>query len=383
MALAWAGAMVAAPLNGLRVWYFSVCEVLLAVAVAGTIAVPTLRRRELDVSGYGGVLAGLGLMAAGGLLAAAVATASVASLVATVSFVAATVGSVLAWLLWAPSRIQLRWFCALWLGAAVVSSLWALGADGTVAGRHLGLASHPNSLGLVCVLGTGLALGLAFDGGNRLNRYVAGAACLALLGGLLSSGSRAALLGLVSAVPAVAVLSSRRRVALASAVVAAAVGAAVLVGVLVTPTQGQVGRFTGDISTAESDARRLEQLDRGLDRVAENPVTGAGFEFAGEVHSIYLQSLVAAGPLGLVGLLVASCSVLVTARRRLAAEPETVGGDRGLLAGMAGGYVGYLVAGAFQNSLSARHVWLYVAATLALARPSTATGDDHQGEGVR
>jgi hypothetical protein len=77
---------------------------------------------------------------------------------------------------------------------------------------------------------------------------------------------------------------------------------------------------------------------------------------------------VAAGPLGLIGLLVASASVLVAARASLAVEQEAESGDRALLVGLAGGYVGYLVAAAFQNSLSARYVWLYVAATLALAR---------------
>ena len=57
-------------------------------------------------------------------------------------------------------------------------------------------------------------------------------------------------------------------------------------------------------------------------------------------------------------------------------------GDRALLAGLAGGYVGYLVGAAFQNTLAERYVWLFVAGTLALAGglrddrvPRSARGD--------
>jgi hypothetical protein len=39
-----------------------------------------------------------------------------------------------------------------------------------------------------------------------------------------------------------------------------------------------------------------------------------------------------------------------------------------LLAGLTAGYIGYLVAGAFQNSLSDRTVWVFVAGMLALSQ---------------
>lgn len=366
----WAAAMVSAPLNGLRIGSFTLCDLLLAVAILGTVASRAFGRRRLDVSGYGGVLAGLALITCGGLLAAGLTPATGASLLGTFTFVFTTAGLVAALALWAPSRSQVRWFCALWLAGAVASSLWALLGTAAVAGRRFGLASHPNSLGLVCVLGTGLALGFALSArGKGLPRYFAGASWLTLMGALFSSGSRAALLGVVSALPGLAVFSSRRGLVLLTTITTtAAVGAAVLVGVLHTPSQGHLGRFLGDPSTAESDALRVGQLARSLDRVAEHPVTGAGFEYAGEAHSIYLQVLVAAGPLGVIGLVVASWSVLVAARRGMGSQCETMSGDRGLLAGLAGGYVGYLVAAVFQNSLSARYVWLYVAVTLALAR---------------
>ena len=61
-------------------------------------------------------------------------------------------------------------------------------------------------------------------------------------------------------------------------------------------------------------------------------------------------------------------------------------GDRALLAGLAGGYVGYLVGAAFQNTLAERYVWLFVAGTLALAgsmRDDRVPGTTPSDEGSR
>lgn len=375
---AWAGVMFTAPLNGVRVLrWLTLCDVLLAVALVATAASPTLRRPLRDALDKRGVLAGLALITGGALLGTAFAADYGLSLLGTVGFFFATAGPVMALVLWAPSRNHLRWFCVLWLAGAVVSSLWAVLGGPTMVGRRLGLASHPNSLGLISALGTGVAFAFVLAG-PRLLRWLAGVSCLVLVGGMWASGSRAALLAVVSAVPAVAVLSKRPRVAMFSGAAAAVVGAAVFVGVVHAPALGDVGRLLGDRSTVESDAGRLGQLGHSLDRIMDHPLTGDGFEFAPEVHSIYLQVVVAAGPLGLIGLAVATGSLLSAARRGIGDRHGPVTGDRVLLAGLAGGYIGYMVGAAFQNSLSERYLWLYVAGTLALAADLRA---ERQGDG--
>ena len=365
--LAWAVTMFTAPLNGIRVFrWLTLCDLMLAVAVAATAFSPRFSLRHLRTRDKSGVLAGLALITLGGLIGSAFAADPAVSLLGTVGFFLTTAGVVGALLLWAPSRTHVRWFCGLWLAGAVVSALWAMLGGPTVAGRRLGLASHPNSLGLVCALGIGVAAAFVLAG-PRMLRCLAGASCLVLVGGMLASGSRAALLGVVSAVLAVAVLSSRRQVVVCSAAAAAVVGGVVLLGVVQTAGLDDVGRLAGDRSTVESDAQRLGQLGHSLERIKDRPLTGDGFQSARETHSIYLQVLVAAGPLGLIGLVGASGSLLVAARREITAEGAAVTGDHALLAGLAGGYVGYLIGAAFQNTLSERYVWLYVAGALALA----------------
>ncbi|HUR17532.1 MAG TPA: O-antigen ligase family protein [Acidimicrobiales bacterium] len=367
-AVAWAAAVLFAPLNGIRInRAFSVSDGLIAFAVVATATSPTSRRKIRDVTADRALLIGLGLLTLGALIGSIFAPHPWTSLGGTARFVFISLSSVVAVGLWAPSRGTLRRFCVLWLSGATANALWALVVSPTVWGRRAGLASHPNSLGLVCVLGTGLALGFCLSD-RGIPRRVAEASCALLAVGVVLSGSRAALLGLVTAVPVVLVLSSRRRLVLPTVAATLLVGGAVLAGALHPPAHGSLGRLVGDRSTVESDASRDELLRRTGDRIKAHPLTGEGFQYAHEAHSIYLQALVAGGPLGLAGLALINGMALTAAWRALAARREAVTGDHSVLAGLAGGYAGYLVAAAFQNSLGERHVWLYLAGATALAR---------------
>lgn len=347
-------------------------DILLVIAVVTTVLASTPRSPSVPAA-FRPVIGGMALLGTAALLGAAFGREPSASVVSSASFAFTTLGPLVAVALWWPTLPELRSFFGLFLAGAVCSSAYAVVIGPTVAGRRLGLASHPNSLGLACVLGTGVALGFALA--RRGRPRLGPSACAGILAvGLLASGSRAALLGMAAMVPAVALVSSRRRVALATAAVAVLTVGAVVLGTARAPVHQALGRIGGDRSTSESDAQRLDQLAGSLDRVKDNPLTGVGLQEAQAAHSVYLQAVVAAGPLGLVGLVLAIGGVLVATRRGIASGRTAGTKDGALMAGVTGAYIGYLVAGTFQNSLSDRTLWLFVAGTVALASGLTSAG---------
>ena len=363
---AWGAAAFTAPLSGLRVSSLALSDVALIVAVGLTLASLVARRRPDAAAFPAGPLVGLGAMALGGVVATLHASDPSASLAGVTTFVLGSAGPVVAMALWSPTRPQLRWFTSLWLAGAATSAVWAIRVGPAVFGRRAGLTTHPNHLGIVCVLATGLALGMLVTGARR-TRVLALVALPPLLAALVLSGSRAAVVGCVAVVVAMAWLCRRLRLALRALAVVVASGVTVLGGLVEVPEQSGLGRLAGGRSSFESDTARAENLARSLERLGRHPFTGEGFEFAEEAHNIYLQVAVAAGPLGAIGLVLVARGVLRASR--LGAWPlrRPVGGDRALLAGLGAGYTGYLVAGAFQNLLRDRYLWLYVAAALSLS----------------
>lgn len=365
--VAWAAAAITAPFNGVRLSsVVALSDVFLLLAVAGMLPSIALGRRTSLGAADNGVIVGLALIAAGGLIGAAVAVHPIASLTETAKFVVAAGGSVVAMRMWGPNSWTIRRFCSLWLLGAVISAAWALTFSAKVVGRPLGLSTHPNHLAIVCLLATAMALGFAL-GGSPLARRLSLCAFVPLVLALVASGSRAALLGFFVMVPTVAVLAYRVQLAVRAVAVAAVLGVAVMAGVVHVPADTGLGRLFGGASSLGSDASRVEHLGRSIARFERHPLTGEGFEFAQEAHNIYVQILVAAGPVGLIGLVLAVGTILKVSWHGARARPGRALGDHALLAGLGGGYAGYLVAGLFQNILWDRYLWLYVAALLSLA----------------
>jgi O-antigen ligase len=365
---AWTGAAFTAPMNAVRLSSsVALCDVFLVIAVVAMVPSVALTRRASLRQDDAQVVVGLAVIAVGGLLGAIFSARPDISLIDTAKFVLAAGGSVVAVRLWDPDRRSVHWFCACWLAGAVVSALWALTFSAKILGRPLGLATHPNHLAIVCLLGIAMCLGFAL-GDHPVAPRLCVVALLPLVAALVESGSRAALVGFLVMVPAVAALSRRVQLAVRAAAVVGIVGVAVLAGVVHFPADTGVARLFGGASTPGSNASRVEHLQRSLSRFERHPLTGEGFEFAQEAHNVYLQTLVAAGPLGLIGFVLAAASVLKAGSRRgLGGGRGRATGDRALLAGLTGGYLGYLVAGLFQNILWDRYLWLYVAAILSVA----------------
>jgi O-antigen ligase len=388
--LALVGAAATLGMNGVRITSFmSAADAFLVVAALGLL-LDTASWRRLDVSGARLQAVGFLLIVTGGVLGSIFAGDAIASLAVLLRLVVASALVVLLFLLWRPRVIELRRVAWAWVASASATSAVALVADSGPYDRPLGLTTHPNHLGLVCVLAMGPAIALTASSAGA--RRVAGLhACVVITAGVVASGSRAALVGYL-AVLIVAFAAGRRASLLRAAprvraVVAllasggAVVVALMIIGIIELPAANAVDRLAGRApGVRESDAGREVLLREGLARARAHPITGSGFEGALSAHNIYLQVWAAAGALGLAGFLAIIGASIAPLRAHAA---RTVGrGDPSLAAlglGFGASLVGFAVAGFFQNALWDRYIWLtpaVLAAVAALARhlePAVAT----------
>jgi hypothetical protein len=275
------------------------------------------------------------------------------------------------------------------------------------AARYQGLGGGPNTATMVMALGVPLA-GQRLLRGSRWARAAAGALLLLLLGSIVASGSRGALLAAFAGLTVLVALTARpaRRKVLAVGGVAAALLIAILVmqapeplppgtpSAFVPPFAGHAAESPfepkGDFVDANfvlrleddvghpglgvADTRRrtrtlLNSSGRAqawtgtLELVAERPITGYGFgledrafvdryiSFHSDVpENSYLGLSLQLGAAGLVALVTVLVLLLVTGARGLARVDD---GTRAVLAGCAGAVVAGLVLGGFQSFLYA------------------------------
>ncbi|HEU4868338.1 MAG TPA: O-antigen ligase family protein [Actinomycetota bacterium] len=366
--LAAAGAFTVSMLS-LRVGPVSLADTLFALSLIPTTAGLTrdpVNRNELGR--YLPVAVLTCLTVAGGLGGSFTATDQVTSMAELGRFTASTLLLIVIIALWSPSREMVRrlmWIALLGVCVHVLIAMFIRDPNG----RALGLATHPNHLGLSSALAIGLALGLVMSSRRRMH-WALGGLALAILGlGIVMSGSRAA--ALAAAVTVVTFLIATRSWKLIAwgAVVLAVAAGLVTLKVVDLGEQNALTRLAGDRSAELSNRERVRAYDEALTAITENPLTGGGFTSAKAAHSIYLQLWVSAGLLGLVfvfGLGVVALKALLRARTR---------GDLTSL-GLAAGYLGYLAAGFVTNQLWDRYIWLHLCLLLALQakyRDSAAT----------
>ncbi|HMO87206.1 MAG TPA: O-antigen ligase family protein, partial [Lacipirellulaceae bacterium] len=264
-----------------------------------------------------------------------------------------------------------RWIvaCCAFHGcfALVKYAAEGMGPPERVYGAGAGSFADPNDLALSLVMVFPLAWWLVQSGATRRGRFLAFAALMAMLGGILITQSRGGLLALGAAV---LVLGIRSRNPLAFLTKTLAIGATVLL--LMLPT-GSLDRYASipQYQSDESAMTRVAIWKAGLRMVGDHPLTGVGagtFELvygkhyidrqnAGNVwraaHSSYIQ---AAAELGIVGLLIwlalplsgfLTVSRLQHALRGPAAALDEADALDRWADAMAAGLVGFLVGAAF------------------------------------
>jgi hypothetical protein len=233
-------------------------------------------------------------------------------------------------------------------------------------GRSVGLSATPNHLGLIAAMAIPIALSriLSTSGRPRVAYLVA---VVVLVGGILSSGSRAALVAATIGVIALPLLHpiGRRQILLGFAVAVIALG----VGAAVVPSARShifvvVHRLTGsDPSAASSDSVRQAALKRGLSEFRAHPLTGNGYAVVRDAHDMYLQVVDAGGILALPAFLVFAGGVVLVGVR-LRRERELPAVSQNLAAALTASMLVWLSCGIVSNEVYDRY--LYVPAGLLL-----------------
>jgi hypothetical protein len=276
--------------------------------------------------------------------------------------------------------------------------------------RYQGLGGGPNTATMVLAVGVPVAAYLAFAAGRpRALRLGGVALLLLLLGSIVASGSRGALVGAFAGLLAYAVLRERgvRRRVVSAAAVSALFGLAVAITQIpdplppgsVNPPEASIGaddpnapdirpragyvesgryvRLQDEIGhpplgVADTERRvrtltgtsgRVEAWEGALRQVADRPLLGYGFGTedrvfvdryvhfnSGTPENSYVGLLLQLGAVGLAAF-VALAAVLLT--RALRAAAKLTGRQLQLVAACAGGLVAGLALGAFQSFLYA------------------------------
>jgi O-antigen ligase len=348
------------PMNAFRLTNFmNVSDAFLLVAalivIVRDLAAPT-RSRYPD---FIPVFTSLIIVVFGGLLATVLSQRYVQGAPGLIRFAVSTLAIVALIAMWAPGRREVRTVVWAYVAGAALSAAVALVAGTTLyAGRAVGLANHPNHLGMVSMFACGGAIGLAMTSRAAV-RLVALSFSAMLVLGIVISGSRGALLG--SAVTFIVVTVSMRnwRVLRLAAVVGIFMVLGGAFGVLHLPNDNAVDRLLNeDPRTQASNIERRAAVAESVAQIRAHPITGAGFEYAQSAHSIYLQMWAAAGVIGLFGFFRLYHSVIRLLLRYPSTDPlRTV---------MLATFVGYLTAGVVLNILWDRYVWLFLGLSLGL-----------------
>lgn len=376
-------AFFAAPMSGVRLGGWMLVDLLVALSAMTLILtrgnlhprVSWLRR----FSPY--VKFGCLMLVGGSLVGAFVAPPEfmVEGLVASIKLAIAAFGTSALVVTVASQQLMLSsWYQHLYVAGAVVSVLY--GAiqfvlsvpDGSArVARAVGLAHHANALGLSIALALPLALGLAFRSTRIVSRVGIGSEVVVLAAGLLLTGSRGALLGVV--VGLMTVLWLRRRslstaITQRSALVGAAIAATVVLVVLTSPALSEaltrsplVERFEGAGGATTSLEVRQAMVEAEFNRAVASLPLGSGFRLSNRPHNVLIEVVASAGVLGALGLILLAVGV----RRLLKGGVGLESMKPYVIASLAAG----VVVVAVNNALWNRGVWMLGA--LAILTPSS------------
>jgi O-antigen ligase len=236
--------------------------------------------------------------------------------------------------------------------------------------RYAGFTTHPNTLGLVCAMAFPTAIVMAASGRRMSWRVVYAVAGLILPVGVLVSGSRAGLLGIVAGVVALALIavptvSKRRIVAVSCLGVVGLFVLAALQGSQSAIATIAIDRLTGQINVGYSDAGHLQNLSSAWDGFLSSPIFGTGFSSLREANNLFLQTLEAGGIIALAGFIGLVVGAIHQGLRLARSLPP---GDEAspLLCGAVAGMAAWLVDGLFQNAIADRYLYIPFALILGL-----------------
>lgn len=253
------------------------------------------------------------------------------------------------------------------------------------ATRQVGLTDHPNTLSLTAVMVSPLIMA-RMKSRRGLVRY--GPALVLITLGILVSGARVGVVGLVLAAGFTLLMDERfrnairsmsRRAVLAASMVAVVAVALLSVGLLAPPqsTVGElvpssISRMVRPSEATVSDRERESRIDDTIGYIKERPVLGYGFQWVESSHNAALQMLLAGGILALVGFYLVLFGYLKMGfglRNRVPPESRdlTVAATISLLV--------YVISGIVDNHIFERYIYMPAGLILAMyllqnARPA-------------
>ncbi len=353
-------------MNGLRVnSSIAMSDLPLLFAVLLSLPLLAQRHRQPMPQELRRFMTGVILLIIGSFIASIFSSAVSESLIRLIKMSISVAVVPLALVLLAPSTRFLRLLSLLWIMS--VSSSVIIGiiqGPPQNSSRIIGLATHQNTLAFTCILALGPALAFLVAG-NRVERLIALGGTVSAFAGLYSSGSRAGLVGALVVVIAFAVITRNRILTTGLVVATVFVVAVGVFGVQVPFAEGSsierlLQSTDSNTSVASSNQGREERLAQGIADIGQRPFIGIGLQEARAAHNVYVQVLSASGVIGFGGFIFAIWAALTPLRDR-ALRARARAGDTAplIIIGFASGYVGFLVAETFNNSLWERFMWAY------------------------
>lgn len=264
---------------------------------------------------------------------------------------------------WRPNLKTVTAAAAAYLLGNVISVVYAVIQGPPAGGRHVGLSTHPNIMGVCDALALSL-IPFLYVTVRREHRWLVllGAAMCAY--GIWINGSRGALLTSFALLVLYPVITRSLTAGLGVVAIGFAIPIAVShVSDTVSDTSA-LGRLLGRGNVSGSNEAREDAARIAIDQFTSSPLLGGGFGPILEAHNIYLQIAAAVGAFGLLGFMLIMWALV----RPLLVYPEPYG----LLAlpGLA-----YAMSGMIIPLLWDRYVWCVLA--LGLMAPILAGAAGH------
>jgi hypothetical protein len=273
----------------------------------------------------------------------------------------------------------------LWVLSAMVSASIAVfdvftgaGLGSSITGvdvgtRAAGLSIHPNALAETCAMTLPIALLRAVQL-RGLGRAAGIGACCVLIGGILASGSRIGLVGLVLAVLLTGMLIPKLR----SRIIAIGLIGLVLVVLLAhngNPLTQGFDRLSGGGDAAMADTQRADQLHDSLTIALDHPFTGVGFTVVADAHVLPLQFWETAGVIGVLAFVIYTTGVFRTGLR-LYRDRRLPRGSPALAGALTISFAVWLVSGVLQNAIADRYIYMPVGLLLGLGLVASDIGSE-------
>lgn len=350
------------PWNGLRILPFvAVGDIALTVLVVLAIM---LFARARAVEPVIVTLIGMLLVTAGGTLGMAAAGGASGGGEMAKFVLGAPVVVLVVMVIGPTYRECLLLLTAYSIGAGVNAVVAASEPVDPAFGRSDGWSAHAGHLALGGMLGFFVLLGWTLNARHPALRCLAGIGSLICVYGVILSGTRSAVLGVVAGLVFLAITARLRGIIyLGTAGIAAITFLKLIVPFL--PYRNNIERAfgTGELAggTELTNSLHADALHEALALIGQHPWTGVGFAQGQVAHNLVLQVASLGGLLAILGLIVAWTPMAFFAAKHLSQgwTPE-----QGMRICTLAGVIAYLVLAQFQPLIWDRHLWFVVTLTM-------------------